>query len=622
MQRQDMAGAVRPRLYRRLMWTAAVGALFLGLLAQRLHAVDPHLVLAALGGIATLTLVWAILATAISFWAVAGYDQTWHRHLLTGIDPGRATRAGFAAIAIGQTVGLGVVSGGLVRWRMLPELGLVAAMRLSVLVAASFLLAWTILASGSLLLLPDAPFAGFAPFALGAALLGLGGALALGRASVPNLFTMGRLFALAAVDCIAAGLALWLLIPGDLGFLTFLPVFLLALGAGLISGSPAGLGAFEIVMLTLLPTAPQAALLAAILAWRVVAYGLPALVGAGVALLAAPTADQRAGRPVVPVLPGPQIAEVGLVAQGEVFGHSAGFVGGRTAHGLVALSAVADLARFRRAARDEGRWPVLYKLAGRQAALARRSGMRVLPVAREAWLSPLDFRLDVPARAGLRRKLRRAEAAGVVAAVDCQPDWAALVRLNTAWTQARGREHGFAMGRFDPDYLSAQVVVVARQGGAVVGFISFHSARIGGEEVWTLDLLRPGPTAPEGTAQAMILAALDAARIAGVRHLSLAAVPIGARAGETGLIARLGRGLAGEAMRGLDQFKSGFAPRWQRLYIAAPSHTALILVGTEIWRRVCRPQALADASRTPARDEEYEFAYRRNPWQRKGDTQA
>lgn len=624
MRRQDMVGAVRPRLYRRLMWTAAVGALFLGLLAQRLQSVDPQLVLSAMGGMGALTLAWAMLATAVSFWAVARYDQTWHRHLLTGIDPGRARGAGFAAIAIGQTVGLGVVSGALVRWRMLPDLGLVAAMRLSVLVAASFLLAWTILASGSLLLLPAAPFAGVAPLALGAALLGLCAALALGRASVPNLFTMGRLLALASVDCIAAGLALWLLFPGDAGFLGFLPVFLLALGAGLVSGTPAGLGAFEIVMLTLLPTAPQAGLLAAILAWRVIAYGLPALLGAGVALLAAPTARQGGGQPVLPAsqIPVPQIAEAGLVAQGDVFAHPAGFVGGRTAHGLVALSAVADLARFRRAARDEGRWPVLYKLAGRQAALARRAGLRVLPVAREAWLSPLDFRLDVPARAGLRRKLRRAQAAGVVATVDHQPDWAALARLNAAWTRARGREHGFAMGRFDPDYLAAQEVVVAQQGGAVVGFVSFHTARIGGEVVWTLDLLRPGATAPEGTAQAMILAALDAARTAGVRHLSLAAVPIGARDGETGPVARLGRGLAGEAMRGLDQFKSGFAPRWQRLYIAAPSYAALILVGAEIWRRVCHPRALADMSRTPGQDEEYEFAYRRNPWQRKGDTQA
>lgn len=618
MQRRDVAGAVRPRLYRRMAVTAGLGALSLGLLAQRLEAVDPQRVLSALGGIGAVTLAWAALATGVSFWAVAGYDLAWHRHLRTGISRARAARAGFAAIAIGQTVGLGVVSGALVRWRMLPELGLVQAMRLSVLVAGSFLLAWTILASTILLVLPEAPLAGLAPVALGAALLGLGIALAMGRAAVPNLFTMARLFALAAVDCLAAGLALWLLIAGDISFATFLPVFLLALGAGLVSGSPAGLGAFEIVVLALLPQAPQAELLAAILAWRVVAYALPALVGAVVALLADPGARKEA-RPAVPA---PPVAEAGLVALGELFVGPAGFVGGRTAHGLVALSGVADLGRFRHAAREEGRWPVLYKLAGRPAVAARRAGMRVLPLAREAWVQPQDFRLDVPDRAGLRRKLRRAEAAGVVAAVERAPDWAALARVNAAWTGARGREHGFAMGRFDPAYLAGQVVVVARQGGAVVGFVSFHVARIGGAGVWTLDLLRPDPLAPEGTAQALILAAIMAARTEGVRNLSLAAVPIGAREGERGPIARLGRAVAPEAMRGLDQFKSSFAPRWQRLYIAAPSWLALILVGAEIWRRVCRPQALANMSRTMGQDEEYEFAYRRDPWQRKGDPQA
>lgn len=619
MRRQGNAGAVRRQLYRRLPWTAGIGVLFLGLMAQRLQAVDPQLVLSAMGDIGLAALAGAVLAMGVSFWAVAGYDQAWHRHLRSGVDPGRAARAGFAAIAIGQTVGLGVISGGLVRWRMLPELGLLQAMRLSLLVALSFLLAWAVLASACLLVLPEAPLAGFAPLVLGMGLAGLVAALALGRVSVPNLFTMGRLFALAAVDCSTAGLALWLLIPGDVAILTFLPVFLLALGAGLVSGSPAGLGAFEIVLLTLLPETPQTELLAAILAWRAMAYALPALVAAGVAVLAAPEARVGEGRPV---LPAPQIGESGLVAQGELFVHPDGFVAGRTAHGLVALSGVADLTRFCRAAREEGRWPVLYKLPARAAAVARRAGLLVLPVAREAWLQPKGFRLDVPARAGLRRKLRRAEVAGVVAEVDPAPDWAALARVNADWIRARGREHGFAMGRFDPEYLSGEVVVVARRAGSVVGFVSFHSARIGDERVWTLDLLRPAPTAPEGTAQAMILTALDAARVAGVRHLSLAAVPIGARDGETGPVARLGRRFAGEAMRGLDQFKSGFAPRWKRLYIAAPSHAALILVGTEILRRVCRPQALANMSRTPGQDEEYEFAYGRNPWQREGDTQA
>jgi len=618
VRRQDMVRAVRPRLYRRLVLTGGIGVLFLGLLAQRLQSVDADRVVAAMAGLGALPLVLACLATGFSFRAVAGYDQAWHRHLRTAIAPARARRAGFAAIAIGQTVGLGVISGALVRWRMLPELGLLAATQLSVLVAASFLVAWAIVTSLVFWVVPGAPLAGLAPWGLAVAVLGLGAGLAFAGSAMPNLFTLGRLLALAAADCLAAGLALWLLVPGELPLAAFLPAFLLALGAGLVSGSPAGLGAFEIALLALLPDQPEAGLLGAVVAWRVIAYAVPALAGAGLALHSAARRPVPAGAAV----PLPEIAEAGLLAQGDLFAHRDGFVAGRTAHGLVALSAVADPRRHRSAARAEGRWPVLYKVGGRGAVAARRAGMRVLPVAREAWLDPVTFRTDIPACAGLRRKLRRAQAAGVNARIEPDPDWPALAQVNAAWVAARGREHGFAMGRFDPAYLASQRIVVARQGAAVTGFASFHVARIGGRQVWTLDLLRPDPQAPEGTGQQMIVAALTAARADGVRKLSLAAVPIGARGEERGPVARLGRALAGDAMRGLDQFKAGFAPRWQRLYIAAPSYPALLAVGAEIWLRVFRPPGLRGTGDPARPTAEYQIAYGRNPWQREEDTLA
>ena len=272
--------------------------------------------------------------------------------------------------------------------------------------------------------------------------------------------------------------------------------------------------------------------------------------------------------------------------------------------------------RFHAAAREEGRWPILYKASAREALRARAAGMAVLPVAREAWLRPGAFRLDLPARAGLRRKLRRAEAAGLTARLEAWPDWAALAAVNAAWVRVRGGEHGFSMGRFAPAYLAGQRLVVARAGGRVVGFASFHAARIGGREIWTLDLLRPDPSAPEGTAQLLVVTALAAAREAGVAELSLAAVPIGSDDGERGPVARLGRILAPE--RGLEQFKAGFAPRWRRLYIAGPSRGAIALVGLEIWRRVRHPRPLAKLRRTAGHDAEYEIASGRNPWQRGG----
>ncbi|MBL9052066.1 MAG: DUF2156 domain-containing protein [Tabrizicola sp.] len=620
MARDVAVRALRPRVYRQAALTAGLATLFLWLLINRLQEVEPSLVFAAIRQVGPLHWLGAALATWVSFRAIAGYDLALHRHLQTGIAADRAGRAGLAAIAIAQTVGMGVISGGFVRWRIVPELGLWGAMRLSLAVAVSFLLAWAALTSGVLLSLPSGADTTLLPWVLGGGVLLSGAVLALLQQRCPNLITLTRLLALATVDCVAAGLALWLLMPGDISFAGFLPLFLLALGAGLMSGSPAGLGAFEIVLLALAVDMAEADLLAGIVAWRVLYYGLPAVIGAGMALAAGPekatasTADRAEAAPA--------IAEAGLARQGEFTRHPAGFLSGRTAHGLVALSAVASLDRFRAAARDEGRWPVLYKLSARDAVAARKAGLTVLPLAFEAWISPAEFRLDLAERAGLRRKLRRAEAAGVRADTGPEPDWAELAAVNAAWVQARGCEHGFSMGRFDPAYLSAQRLVVARAGARMMGFASFHVARLERGPVWTLDLLRPAPDAPEGTAQLLVATAIRAAAEAGVRHLSLAAVPIGARDGEEGIVARLERVFAPGAGRGLAQFKAGFAPRWQRLYIAGPSHIALGLVGAEIWHRVHHPQPLAKLSRTAGHDAEYEFASGRNPWQRGGEKTA
>lgn len=178
------------------------------------------------------------------------------------------------------------------------------------------------------------------------------------------------------------------------------------------------------------------------------------------------------------------------------------------------------------------------------------------------------------------------------------------------------------MGRFDPTYLAAQEIIVARQAGRVVGFASFHAAYIGARTVWTLDLLRPDPDAPDGTSQSLVMAALEAARERGVKRLSLAAVPVGAGPSECGFIAWAGRNVMPASALGLARFKAGFAPHWQRLYIAGPSLPALAVVALEIWREVRHPPPLANLNPTTRCDEEYEIATGRIPWHRKKDKPA
>ena len=93
-------------------------------------------------------------ATFASFAALAQYDALMHRVLATRQTPSQARRAGWVAIAISQTVGFGLVSGALVRWRMLPGSSLRDASRLTAAVAASFLAAWAMLSAAVMLVAP------------------------------------------------------------------------------------------------------------------------------------------------------------------------------------------------------------------------------------------------------------------------------------------------------------------------------------------------------------------------------------------------------------------------------------------------------------------------------------
>lgn len=628
--RQDGAprqGAGRVALF--LLSTFA----FAALLWHRLEGLDSAGVASALAAVSPGAWVAAVVWTGISFWAVGCYDDVAHRHLCTGVPQGQARTAGICAIALSQLLGLGVVTGALVRWRMLPSLTLWQAGKLTLAVSALFLAGWAVVTAAVVLWCGVAPVWPAATV-LAATAIYAGLSLA-GRvpAALPNLLSLWRMVGLAALDCGAAALALWCLWAGPEAFAQILPAFLIALGAGLVSGTPGGIGAFEITFLALLPDTGAGsgagmgteAVVAALLAWRLVYFGMPAAL-ATLVLLRGPQPEKRPGI-AAPVPDCAAFPEAGLMRQGvfqPLVAGAALVAAARTPHALVALreplaggGGAADLRALIARAGREARIGIFYKAPPRLAAAARSAGLAVLPLAREAWLDPLGFRLEDPRRAALRRKLRKAAQAGVTAR--CEPaDPAELQRINADWVAARGGEMGFSMGRFEPGYLAGQRVYVARIGPRPVGFASFHVAPCG----WALDLLRPAPGAPDGTAHLLVLAALADAQRTGVPRLSLAAVGDGAFRAATliGHLARLSRG-APEAAMGLWQFKQAFAPRWERLYLIAPSWPAMALAGWEIRRAILRPARLAAVSDNPDRrpEAENEIASPAVAWHRSDD---
>ena len=674
----------RRALLRQALILTALVALAV-LLRARILALDLPAILAAFDTVTIQQWALAAAATAVSYWSLGQYDAVIHRALKTQIAPRAAARAGILAIAISQTVGFGLISGALVRWRMTAGLSLAQASTITASVAASFLLGWAALTGAVLLALPlpleSGAGAGIA-FEGGHGLLrGLGAlgvalgmtALALpqlGRAltlfgrviPLPPSKRVAKIFLLAAIDTLAAGIALWMLLPPDAGpaFTVLLPAFLLALGAGFVAGTPGGIGPFEITLLALLPIPDQTPVLAAVLAWRGIYFALPASV-AGVALLRGPRADQpareaTAQRPGIPLPPHaarsaphpeaqrdkklsafsnsaratrpslrdaiappateltPRLAalverapraELGLLRQGEhavlLAGNArAGWMMGHARRALVGLLdpfggseralTQALLPRLSALARRQGKIACLYKITPRTAATARAMGWRVMPVAREAWLAPQSFTLEMPALAGLRRKLRKAKKSDL--RVSCAEDTLPITQmsaLSEAWVAARGGERGFSMGRYTPDYASGQRVYLAYQGAELVAFATFHE----GAREWVLDLMRPAAQAPDGTMHALIAKAVEDARAYQIPRLSLAALP--PEPDQTrGVAAKIWKRAATQnGAAGLRQFKSAFAPNWQTLYLAAPNTAALTLAAASISHAIRRPPSLA-----------------------------
>ncbi|MFD2741084.1 phosphatidylglycerol lysyltransferase domain-containing protein [Sulfitobacter aestuarii] len=589
------------------------------------------------GAIASLPGRWADLAptrlgaalalTGLSLWAVGRYDAVAHRHLATGIDSRQARLSGSVAIALAQLLGFGILTGALARWRMLPDLRPGEALRLSAFVSFSFLTALALLTALACLLLP-APNWSMPPALFTLALLPgllwlifarLRLRLFRWRLTLPSLWAAGSILFWTALDTGTAALALYLLLPGDaLTFTVFLPVFLLALSAALLCGSPGGVGPFELVLLANLPQLSLPDLLAAVVMFRVIYYALPATL-AMLAMIRPFPAGRASELSTTGQLHLAPRAEIGVIRQNG--GHLLAFPGGAsavwpTSQALVALfdplsgAPAALLPVLDHAARTRNRIPCLYKINVRGSVAARRAGWRVCHIADEALLHPPAFDLQTRGRRGLRRKLRRAGAAGVTVTQARHLPLREMAQVDAQWQARQGGARGGTMGFFAPDYLAGQRVLLAWHKGQLVGFASFHAGR----REWCLDLMRSTDAAPDGTMQALIHRALTDAAALQIPRFSLAAVP--ACPDPKNRLTRLLSAITGRrgSATGLRRFKSAFAPRWEPLYAAAPGRCGLALALADIALHIHRPADRAPCGKTHDLHAKNDLALRRASW--------
>lgn len=585
-----------------------LGGLCLWLLTLRAEQMDLRAAAAAIRNLELIDWFWAGLATLVSFWAIGRYDAILHRHLRTGISDRAARFSGAAAIALSQTLGFGIFTGALARWRMLSSLSLGTALRLTIKVAAAFLLCWvTVVSLSGLILRPDLGVSvHWLWLGLGVPLLALwlsirqprvkglaGGYFPAVTALLPLLFW-------TFVDTFAAGIAFAILLSTfiEIQLFQILPVFIIAFGVGLFSGMPGGIGAFEITLFALLPDVDPYALTSAILAFRLIYFAVPA----SIALLALIKPWKSQPNPIEPAWSSHSLKrsiEEAPRAESRLLVQNGGFalISKRTIIGcvqtnqcLVGLfdplsgSFQAAAQNFQSEAKRRNRIACLYRVSARVAVAARRANLKVLLVANEALITSSQFNIDGPEHRTLRRKLRHAAKAGIIVTCPAQLPFEELAEVDRLWQKTHGRPRGFSMGIYSDEAVSDQKVLTAYHKGKLVAFVTFHQAI----SELTLDLMRHVEDVPDGTMHRLLVAAISDAKELGIPRVSLACVP----ATEQVYSSKAASWIAKYTSRrvgadGLIQFKRGFAPSWEPRYMAAPTWfgmaIALIDIGLAVF---------------------------------------
>ncbi|WP_116135058.1 bifunctional lysylphosphatidylglycerol flippase/synthetase MprF [Tropicimonas sp. IMCC34043] len=278
----------------------------------------------------------SIAYTAVSFAALSLYDVFAVRSVAPGqVPPKVAAAAGAAGYAISNLIGFSYVTGTAIRFRVYSGLGLDVA-QIALLLAISWSAFWMglVLVTGGLLVFHPVGISTVLPIpetvetAVGIAMLaGLAGFFLwlwrgrnvvsiLGlRLQAPRIGEALGLTSAAVADLIASSLALYVLMPADLatGFPYFFIVYVAAIALGVLSHAPGGIGVFEATMIAALGAAGRTDVLAALLLYRAIYYGLPFMVATtGLALTEVHLRRHRIGpaarrvygilRPLVPML--------------------------------------------------------------------------------------------------------------------------------------------------------------------------------------------------------------------------------------------------------------------------------------------------------------------------------
>jgi uncharacterized membrane protein YbhN (UPF0104 family) len=231
-----------------------------------------------------------------SYLALTGFDTLgllWAGHPLPWR---RAAFASFVGLSIGHNIGLGGLGSGTLRWRVYSTWGLSGGQVARVVVFSGLTVALGLATLAAVVLLVRPAALGVAPplapvlgvVVLAGIVVWLAGKPLGVRPLRLGPLRLAPLSPRLAAAQLALGTANYLLEAGVLyqvlaafqapGYLALVGVFVAATVAGMASHAPGGLGVVEAVVLALLPGVD---VIAALLAYRLLYFWIPGLVGAG-----------------------------------------------------------------------------------------------------------------------------------------------------------------------------------------------------------------------------------------------------------------------------------------------------------------------------------------------------
>jgi phosphatidylglycerol lysyltransferase len=281
----------------------ALFLLSLGILHHALSGYHYRDLAAAAHTIAGPRLLYAMLLTILNYIVLTGYDSLAFRYIHRTLAYSKIAFASFIGYAFSNNIGLSMLAGSSVRYRLYTSWGLTIP-EITRMVAFYTLTLWLgLLSVGGIVFtaepirlptLMKLPFASASPLGVMFLILVCGyiiwsavrrkPVLILNREiEVPSTLLSLTQIALSSLDWLIAGSVLYVLLPEvpGLSFPAFIGIYLFAQTAGLLSQVPGGLGVFETVFVLLLPsgiTAPQA--VGSLLLYRGIYYLLPLMIAA------------------------------------------------------------------------------------------------------------------------------------------------------------------------------------------------------------------------------------------------------------------------------------------------------------------------------------------------------